>query len=55
LGILTFDSSNIVLIIKFSEAANKDLELLDFEQDNIENFGDAIDSHSYTIKNDNNT
>ena len=50
LGILTFDSSNIVMIIKFSETATKELELLDFEQDNIEGLGEAIDICSQTIK-----
>ena len=43
MGILTFDSSNIVMIIKFSETETKDLELLDFEHDNIDGLGDAID------------
>lgn len=55
LGILTFESSNIVMIIKFSETSTKELELLDFEQDNIEGLGEAIDICSQTIKNGNNS
>jgi hypothetical protein len=41
------------MIIKFSETATKELELLDFEQDNIEGLGEAIDICSQTIKNGN--
>ncbi len=55
LGILTFESSNIVMIIKFSETSTKELELLDFEQDNIEGLGEAIDICSQIIKNGNNS
>ncbi len=55
LGILTFESSNIVMIIKFSETSTKELELLDFEQDNIEGLGEAIDICSQTIENGNNS
>ncbi len=43
------------MIIKFSETSTKELELLDFEQDNIEGLGEAIDICSQTIKNGNNS
>jgi hypothetical protein len=43
------------MIIKFSETSTKELELLDFEQDNIEGLGEAIDICSQIIKNGNNS